>query len=149
MLKNRNTKSICFLTALAWTFFAMSLPGMVIAAGNVAPDIEAKLLDAGGTVLQTSNPFSSLDATISYDGLGGTYYLEITGVDKAVNGTDYGYSDYGIVGQFYINGTVPADVEVTDPPVAPDDLSATVFDGDNIDLEWTDPFSPPSANEDG
>ena len=112
-------------------------------------DIEAKLLDAGGTVLQTSNPFSSLDATISYDGLGGTYYLEITGVDKAVNGTDYGYSDYGIVGQFYINGTVPADVEVTDPPVAPDDLSATVFDGDNIDLEWTDPFSPPSANEDG
>ncbi len=112
-------------------------------------DIEAKLLDAGGSVLQTSNPLSSLDATISYVGLGGTYYLAITGVEKAVDGSDPGYSDYGIVGQFYINGTVPADVEVTDPPDAPNDLSATVFDDDNIDLAWTDPVSLPSANEDG
>jgi hypothetical protein len=112
-------------------------------------DIEAKLLDAGGSVLQTSNPFSSLDATISYNGLGGTYYLEITGVEKAVNGSDAGYSDYGIVGQYYINGTVPADVVITDPPIAPNDLSATVFEDDNIDLEWTDPVSLPSANEEG
>jgi hypothetical protein len=112
-------------------------------------DIEAKLLDAGGSVLQTSNPFSSLDATISSSVLGGTYYLQITGVDKAANGTDYGYSDYGIVGQYYINGTVPPDVEITDPPIAPGDLSATVWDDDNIDLAWTDPVSLPSANEDG
>ena len=112
-------------------------------------DIEARLLDAGGSVLQTSNPFSSLDATISYNGPAGTYYLEITGVGKPVDGSDPGYSDYGIVGQYYINGTVPPDVVITDPPVAPNDLSATVFDDDNIDLTWTDPVSLPSANEEG
>ena len=112
-------------------------------------DIEARLLDAGGSVLQTSNPFSSLDATISYNGPAGTYYLEITGVGKPVDGSDPGYSDSGIVGQYYINGTVPPDVVITDPPVAPNDLSATVFDDDNIDLTWTDPVSLPSANEEG
>jgi hypothetical protein len=112
-------------------------------------DIQARLLDAGGSVLQTSNPFGSLDATISYNAPAGTYYLEITGVEKPADGSDSGYSDYGIVGQYYINGTIPPDVVITDPPAAPDDLTGTVWEDDNIDLTWTDPVSEPSANEEG
>jgi hypothetical protein len=114
-------------------------------------DIQARLLDEFGTVLQTSNPDLSVGADINYAvTIAGDYYLEITGVGRAgTGGSDHGHSDYASTGQYYINGTVPPDIVITDPPVAPDDLLAAVAGDTNIELSWTDPSTAPEADEAG
>ena len=114
-------------------------------------DIQARLLDSVGTVLQTSNPDLSVGAYINYEvAVAGDYYLEITGVGRAgTGGTDYGHSEYAAVGQYYINGTVPPQIDVTDPPVAPDTVTVTLVGDNSIELAWTDPPSPPEADEAG
>jgi len=112
-------------------------------------DIEALLLDDLGNVLQTSNPDLETDAQITYSvTVAGRYYLEIRGVGRGDPMGD-GYTDYASLGQYYISGTVPEDVVSTAPPVAPDDLIAILVDDVSIDLDWTDPISPPEANESG
>ena len=79
----------------------------------------------------------------------GTYYLEVTGVGKAADGTDYGFADYCSAGQYYINGTIPEDVVIVDPPVAPSDLTANLIGENSIELSWTDPSVAATANETG
>ncbi|MEQ8854615.1 Ig-like domain-containing protein [Gimesia sp.] len=63
-------------------------------------DILARLYDAGGALIQTSNPVGALNA--SFTGLSaGTYYVSIEGTGEgSVSGT--GYSDYGSLGQYTI-----------------------------------------------
>jgi hypothetical protein len=114
-------------------------------------DLEVALLDALGNELQISNPDLEPDATINYTvTVAGTYYLRITGVGRAgTGGNDYGHSEYGSVGQYYINGTIPEDILITGPPSAAESLLA-MKDGDaNIHLSWFDPASPPETNESG
>lgn len=112
-------------------------------------DIQARLLDATGSVLQTSNPDLATGASINYTVTSpGTYYLEITGVGRA-GGADAGYADYTSTGQYYISGTIPEDIVITDPPVAPGDLSAALVGDNSIELGWTDPATAATANEDG
>ncbi len=114
-------------------------------------DLEVALLDALGNELQISNPDLEPDATINYTvTVAGTYYLRITGVGRAgTGGNDYGHSEYGSVGQYYINGTIPEDIVITGSPSAAENLLA-VIDGDaNIHLSWFDPLSPPETNESG
>ena len=112
-------------------------------------DIQARLLDATGSVLQTSNPDLATGASINYTVTSpGTYYLEITGVGRAA-GADAGYADYTSTGQYYISGTIPEDIVITDPPVAPGDLSAALVGDNSIELGWTDPATAATANEDG
>jgi subtilisin-like proprotein convertase family protein len=73
-------------------------------------DILAKLHDASGNVLATSNPRDALDAGFSINTLGGTqlnpgtYYISIDGTGKPFT-TDPGYTDYGSLGYFSISGT--------------------------------------------
>ncbi|MEE8128967.1 MAG: immunoglobulin-like domain-containing protein, partial [Vicinamibacterales bacterium] len=106
-----------------------------------------RLLDDIGNVLQTSNPDLETDAQITYSvTIAGRYYLEIRGVGRGDPLAD-GYTDYASLGQYYISGTVPEDVVSTAPPVAPDDLMATLVDDVNIDLDWTDPPSTAETNE--
>ena len=114
-------------------------------------DIEVKLLDEFGDILQVSNPDLETGASINYlIETAGTYYLEITGVARSgTGGSDYGHSDYGVVGQYYINGSIPEDVWSTNPPIAPDALKATKENNVNIELSWTDPDVPPEQNETG
>jgi hypothetical protein len=114
-------------------------------------DIQARLLDSSGTVLQTSNPDLLIGADINYVvTAAGDYYLEITGVGRAgTGGNDHGHSDYASTGQYYINGTVPPDITITDPPVAPNDLLALVSGDTNIELSWTDPVTAAEADEAG
>jgi hypothetical protein len=115
-------------------------------------DIEVKLLDEFGDTLQVSNPDLETGASINYFiETAGTYYLEITGVARSgTGGSDYGHSDYGVVGQYYINGFIPEDVWSTDPPIAPNDLKADKVNDVNIELSWTDdPDVPPGQNETG
>ena len=78
----------------------------------------------------------------------GAYYLEINSVGRGSALSD-GYTDYASIGEYYINGTVPEDILITDPPAAATDLTATVVDDVNIELDWTDPVAPPEANEAG
>ncbi len=111
-------------------------------------DLQVRLLDASGTELQSSNPDLGTSASIYYAASAGTYYLEVRGVGRGDPLAD-GYTDYGSLGEYFINGTVPQDVVATQPPVAPDDLSATLVSDVNIRLDWTDPVSVPEANEAG
>ena len=72
------------------------------AAQNYANvDIQARLYQ-GSTLLQTSNPDTSLSASITQSGsAGATYYLRVDGVGRGSVGGD-GYSDYGSLGAYQI-----------------------------------------------
>jgi hypothetical protein len=134
--------SLSVLAANTQTF-----EGSLVGAGL---NIQARLLDSGGTVLQTSDPFSQLGASISYAVTSaGTYYLEVTGVGKAADASDDGFADYCSIGQYYINGTIPEDVVIVDPPIAPSDLTASLIGENSIELSWTDPAVAATANETG
>ena len=70
-------------------------------------DISAELYDANGALLATSNPLDALNASIVLNSPnGGAYFLKIDGVGKGDLAT--GYSDYGSLGQYGINGSVSA-----------------------------------------
>ncbi|MCY3005919.1 MAG: cadherin domain-containing protein [Planctomycetota bacterium] len=72
-------------------------------------DVEAKLYDASGTLIATSNPngmragFSGLQISA------GIYYLSVDGVGfgSPTNNPPDGYSDYGSIGQYLITGSMP------------------------------------------
>ncbi len=69
-------------------------------------DIEATLYDSDGVMLVRSNPQDDTFARLTTSLEPGTYYLAIDGIELGdVLGT--GYSDYGSLGNYYINGTVP------------------------------------------
>lgn len=110
-------------------------------------DIEATLYDEFGTQIAQDDPTDDTFARITVAVAAGRYILAIDGVgvgDPLTNG----YTDYGSIGQYFINGTVPSAVVVTNPPTAPADLAAAA-DGDaSILLSWTDPAADPESNED-
>jgi len=66
------------------------------------------LYDAGGAVVATSNPTDQLNASFALSLSVGQYYIGIEGVGKGTLAT--GYSDYGSLGYYSINGVVPAGV---------------------------------------
>lgn len=81
-------------------------------------DILANLYNAQGVLISSSNPVDTLDATINWSG-SGTFYLEIDGTGKPANGSDYGYSDYGSLGQYFISGTpTPVFIPPENPQIA-------------------------------
>jgi hypothetical protein len=74
-------------------------------------DILATLYDANGNVLGQSNPTHALNASFTFDvtlAEAGTYYVAVDGTgyggDSSVG--DYGYSDYGSLGQYTITANV-------------------------------------------
>jgi hypothetical protein len=75
-------------------------------------DIEAKLYDVNGRVIQVNNPENSLDANLDVALTAGTYFFSVDGVGRA----GY-YSDYGSLGQYTVKGTIPGMVAV--PVTAP------------------------------
>ncbi len=92
-------------------FFAFTMPGdgnvqFVINPDNLAAnlDILAKLHDAGGAVLYTSNRSDSLSAGFDVSLSAGSYYLSIdgTGLDNPLGPPADGYSDYGCLGYYSI-----------------------------------------------
>jgi PKD repeat protein len=85
-------------------------------------DIVAELLNASGSVLQTSNP-TSLGATISGTVTAGTYYLRIDGV--GVGDATTGYTDYGSLGNYLIMGSFPAAATIKQAPTAYATVSST------------------------
>jgi Dockerin type I domain/Cadherin domain/Metallo-peptidase family M12B Reprolysin-like len=71
-------------------------------------DVEAKLYDAFGTLIATSNP-TGLRANFANVTLtAGTYFISIDGASFGTPSTSppLGYTDYGSLGQYLITGTV-------------------------------------------
>ncbi len=64
-------------------------------------DIQATLFDSDGSVVATSNPADQLNAAFNLSLDSGTYFLGIEGV-----GLPGGYSEYGSIGFYTIEGTV-------------------------------------------
>ena len=64
-------------------------------------DIMLGLYNGSGNLIASANP-ATLEASLSVNVTGGTYYLSVEGTDAA------GYSDYGSLGQFSLTGSVPS-----------------------------------------
>ncbi|WP_052808100.1 PKD domain-containing protein [Methyloterricola oryzae] len=67
-------------------------------------DVSLALFSAEGSLVAAANPTDTLDASLSANLTPGTFYLRVSGAGKAANGTDYGYTDYGSLGQYQISG---------------------------------------------
>ncbi len=78
-------------------------------------DIRARLYSANGVQLAASDPPDDTYARITADLNAGHYILAVEGVGVGDPLTS-GYSDYASVGQYFINGTVPAAPADTKPP---------------------------------
>ena len=76
--------------------------------GNL--DIALNLYDATGNLLSSSNPVDETDAGITITVPAGTYYLSVDGVGSA------NYSDYGSLGQYFIEGVLPLAAPDTTAP---------------------------------
>lgn len=68
-------------------------------------DILAELVNAGGTVITSSNPDTQLSATVTATLAAGEYFLRVSGVGRG-NPLNGGYSDYASLGAYLISGSV-------------------------------------------
>jgi hypothetical protein len=71
-------------------------------------DVEARLFDESGLQVAQSDPTNDTFARITVAVAAGRYILAIDGVGVG-NPLNTGYTDYGSLGQYFINGTVPAE----------------------------------------
>lgn len=78
-------------------------------------DIKATLYSADGVLLAQSDPTDDTYARITATLSAGRYILAVEGVGVGDPLTS-GYSDYASIGQYFINGTVPAAASDTTPP---------------------------------
>lgn len=80
-------------------------------------DILAKLYDANGSLIATSNPVDSLSASINETALpAGEYFFSVDGIGKG-DPLGIGYTDYASLGQYSISGSVP-DPGMLQSPIA-------------------------------
>jgi autotransporter-associated beta strand protein len=83
---------------------------LTVSTATISPnlDILAELVNAAtGTLVTSSNPTTSLDATISATVPAGEYLLKITGAGFGTPTTSQnGYSNYGCLGSYKIGGSV-------------------------------------------
>mgnify|MGYP001306976119 CR=1 FL=1 len=89
-----------------------------VTTSEISPNLNMRvqLLDSAGNVVVAapdSTEFAVIDATIP----AGTYYLSVEGVGSG-DPSDLGYSNYGSLGQYNINGSILYSGQV--PPVAND-----------------------------
>lgn len=70
-------------------------------------DIKAALYKSDGTVLASYSDQSNLAVTINTTLAAGTYYLAVSNSVHAANGTDYGFTTYGSMGQYSVTGSYP------------------------------------------
>lgn len=76
--------------------------------GNL--DISLSLYDSLGNLITSSDPAAETDASINATLAAGMYYLAVDGVGSA------NYSDYGSLGQYFIEGTLPVAAPDTTVP---------------------------------
>ena len=123
-----------------------------VGGGNVVLDIDpdpvrpnlnllARILNATGSPVATSNSTSSLSASFNLNLAAGIYYLEVdgTGTGSPLTSSPTGYTEYGSLGQYTVSGTVPSCTPDGVTPGAPLGIAAGPDDINGwIDLTWTD-----------
>ena len=99
--------------------------------------VSAELYDSAGVLVQSSNPASSLDASISFNITAGNYFLKVDGAGRG--DLETGFSDYDSLGQYAISGSVPQNGLVTVSPASQDFTSkGGTFSFDvSSDVTWT------------
>lgn len=81
-------------------------------------DIQLTLYDIDGNVLVSDAPVDNLSATINTIVPPGNYFLAVSGSGRPqASDTDYGYSNYGSLGQYQITGSFETDSTAV-PPTA-------------------------------
>lgn len=131
-------------------FFRFNLGTGGTATININPavngpnlDIEAKLYNASGILLLTSNPTNALNASFNTTLAAGTYYISIDGVgmgDPFSSPLTSGYTDYGSLGFYSITGTVPSATTppvITGPTGGPGAATSTITINENISAVTT------------
>jgi hypothetical protein len=108
-------------------------------------DIEANLYDANGALVIGSNPLDQINASIVTTVAPGTYFLRIDGVGKPASGTDFGYSDYGSIGQYFISGTIG--VNSNRPPLINNQSFSIPENSPNATVVGTVAASDPDAGQ--
>ena len=73
-------------------------------------DLLAELYDSSGVLLQSSNPDTAINATLSTNLNAGSYTLHISGTGRG-DPLAEGYSDYGSLGGYAITGSVVGGLE--------------------------------------
>ncbi|MFH7241963.1 MAG: CARDB domain-containing protein [Spirulina sp.] len=69
-------------------------------------DVLVKLYNSLGQLIQTVNPIDNISAALNVALAAGDYYISVEGTGKAASGSDYGYTQYGSLGQYSITGTI-------------------------------------------
>jgi hypothetical protein len=69
-------------------------------------DVLLEILDSNSAVVASANPDALTDATVSATLAAGSYFLRVSGVGRGDVLLD-GYSNYGGIGQYTINGDAP------------------------------------------
>ena len=104
---------------------------LTITTATISPnlDILAELVNAAtGTLVTSSNPTTTLDATISATVPAGEYLLKITGTGFGTPTTSQnGYSNYGCLGSYKIGGSVAGGETYQAFPIAEHSPNGTVL----------------------
>jgi hypothetical protein len=78
-------------------------------------DVQLQLYNAAGTLIASANPAATISATISTNiTASGSYYLRVFNAGLAAAPGNPGYTTYGSIGSYRINGTVAAFIPVID-----------------------------------
>lgn len=86
--------------------------------GNL--DLSIELYDSSGKQLLTNNPPATTSACLETNLLAGLYYIAVrnSGAGDPFSATPTGYTAYGSLGQYFVNGWVTDPAGVTTPPMA-------------------------------
>ncbi len=109
--------------------------------GNL--DILLSLYDSNGNLLASSDPLDDTDAGVSQVLSGGTYYLSVQGTGSS------NYTNYGSLGQYFIEGLLPVNTDDTPPSPNPMGwtLSPEAAGSDSIRMEAVTAVDDTSAVE--
>ncbi len=101
------------LSVRPWT-----VPAGRTRGGNL--DVRLRLLDELGNLLQAVGPADQTGAVLSTNLAAGRYFLQVLndGAGDPMAGTPTGYTSYGSLGQYFIEGYVSPNTGVPLPPVA-------------------------------
>jgi hypothetical protein len=93
-------------------------PSAFTRGGNL--DVRLELYNEGGTLLLTNNPASQTTALVQTNLGEGRYYLHVrnSGAGDPFSSTPTGYTLYGSIGQYFLNGYVTAAATFIAPPLA-------------------------------
>jgi chitodextrinase len=117
---------------------------LTVAPTSLGPDLDIglELHDSTGKLITEAKPANSLSATINTTLVPGNYYLFIEGTGNG-DPLNLGYTNYGSLGQWNLSGTLvagtgepnpPAD---TEPPAAPENLTAVANAYNRVSLSWS------------